>query len=159
MKLLARLFGRGVRANVEDCIHIAGVNIAVRLTKKYAHKYDRYDIDKVSALASAVTNELFGAPPGNEMGRQFLAANKELVESNLRELKDEPEICYIASLLCHTRANVAGNMGTVTPDMVLHAVKLRELGVLLPIEKVRLASSPEDLMRQTREFELWALSG
>src|SRR5216683_3913496 len=70
VKLLARLFGRGVRANVEDCIHIAGVNIAVRLTKKYAHKYDRYDIDKVSALAAAVTNELFGAPPGNEMGRQ-----------------------------------------------------------------------------------------
>ena len=157
MGLFARLFGRHFRAEVENCIHIAATAIAVRLFKKYAHKYPERDFETVSALAGAVTNELFGAPPSNETARQFLAANKEWVEVTLHELVEEPEICAIVSLLTHTRANIAGNTGTVTPEMVLSWRRLHDAGILLPIEKIQIPHSPEDLMRQVRGFELWTM--
>ena len=38
---------------------------AFRLYKKYSKQYGQ----QAAALASAVTNELFGAPPANEAGR------------------------------------------------------------------------------------------
>ena len=102
-----------------------------------------------------MANELFGAPPGNEVGRQFLQSNKDLVETNLRELKTEPRACEIVSVAAHTPMNVAGNSGNVTPEMLLWTVKLRDLGILLPIEKVRLPSSADEMKQQAREFELW----
>ena len=156
MGLLARLFGKQVLAEVDNCVHIAGTAIYVRLVEKYGRKFDKCEINTVSALAAAVTNELFGAPPGNEKGRQFLVANRKWVDACLRELKEEPQICYIVSLLTHTRGNAAGNSGTVTPGMLLSWRKLRQEGILLPIEQIQLSHSPEDLERRVREFEVWS---
>jgi hypothetical protein len=76
-------------------------------------------------LASAVTNELFGAPPGNKAWRQFLETNKELVETHLRAVKTEDRICQIVSVLAHSKVNIAARSGTVTPEMVMWITKLR----------------------------------
>lgn len=116
--------------------------------KEHTHK------DPMS-LAIAVTNELFGAQPGNETAREFFESNRPLVDAALRDIKNEPRICYIVSVITHMRANVAGNTGTVSPDMLSSWVKLREYGVLLPIEQIQRPTTPEALRQQAREFEQW----
>jgi|SRR5437867_85551 len=154
MGIFARFFSKPLRAEVENCIRGAGMVIAVRLVGSYTPQYGE---QKAAALASAVTNELFGAPPGNETGRQFLAGNKELVETRLRALKTEARICQIVSILAHTKFNIAGGTGTVTPEMVMWVAKLRDIGILLPAEQVTLPTSPDEIRQQVREFELWSL--
>ena len=42
-----------------------------------------------------MANELSGSPPGNQTGRQFLAGNKEFVETHLRALRTAAQICQI----------------------------------------------------------------
>ena len=80
MGILSRFFGKPLKSEVENCIRAAGMVIVVRLARRYGSQYGD---ESAFALASAVTNELFGAPPGNEIGRQFLASNKQLVETQL----------------------------------------------------------------------------
>lgn len=152
--IFARFFSKPLRTEVENCIRAAGMIIAVRLIGGYTAEYGE---EKASALASAVTNELFGAPPGNEAGRQFLAGNKELVETQLRALKAEARICQTVSMLAHTKFNIAGGTGTVTPEMMLWIAKLRDFGILLPAEQVTLPSSPDEMRQQIRDFEVSSL--
>jgi hypothetical protein len=154
MGILARFFSKPLQAEVENCIRGAGIIIVVRLIGKYAPQYGK---SKAAALGAAVTNELFGAPPGNETGRQFLAGNKELVETHLRALKTEAAICQIVSMLAHTKSNIAGNTSTFTPEMGRWIVKLRETGILLPVEQVTMPKSPDEMRQQIREFELWSM--
>ena len=154
MRLLARLFGGRVRAQIEEGAHVVGMAIYMHLYEAYAKQYGH---EKGVSLAIAVTNELFGAPPGNEIARAFLALNRSLVDAALRDIKNEPRICYIVSVITHMRANVAGNTRTVTGEMGLSWVRLRELGVLLPIDQIQRPTSPEDLMQQAREFEQWVV--
>src|SRR5262245_35420508 len=132
-RLLGRVFGGGLRRQVDECLAMIRMGIGLRLVRKYRPLYGD---EKASALAAAVTNGLFGAKPSNEVGREFIAANGDLVESKLRELKSEPEICHMVSLASHTLANIAGGMGTITGEMVGAWHKLDTLGIMLPIEKV-----------------------
>ena len=53
--LITRLFGGGSACRDRE----------FRLYKKYSKQYGQ----QAAALASAVTDELFGAPPANEAGR------------------------------------------------------------------------------------------
>ena len=53
--------------------------------------------------------------------------------------------------------NVAGNSGVFSAEMLQSAVKLRERGILLPIEQIRMPVTPEDLAQQAREFEQWVI--
>ena len=154
MSILGRLFGGRVRAEMENAIHAISVPLCVYLHRRYTGEFDE---TTAIGLAVAVTNELFGAPPGNETARQFLSTNGQLVETKLSEIRNVPQICRIVSVALHMRANVAGNAGTVTPQMIASAVKLRKLGVLLPVESLQLPSSSDDLMRQVREFEFWTM--
>ena len=154
MGMFARFFTKPLRAEVENCIRGAGMVIAVRLINKYTPQYGE---QKAAALASAVTNELFGALPGNQTGQQFLATNKELVESHLCAMKSEGRICQMVSVLAHTKFNIVGGTGSVTPEMVIWLAKLRDLGILLPVEEVSMPSSPDGLRQRVREFELWSL--
>src|SRR5438105_4119352 len=123
MGLLARFFRRRSLAQIDECAHIVGIAIYMHLSKAYAKQHGH---EKGMSLAIAVTNELFGAPPGNEIARAFLESNRSLVDSALRDVKSEPRICYIVSLITHMRANLAGNTGTVTQEMVLSWERLRE---------------------------------
>lgn len=153
MGILSRFFGKPLKAEVENCIRGAGMVIAVLLIGKYRPQYG----EQAAALASAVTNELFGAPPGNETGRQFLAANKQIVDTHLRELANESQICEIVSMLAHTKFNIAGNTASITPDMLMWVSRLRDFGILLPVEQVALPSSPDEMRERIRQFELWSL--
>jgi hypothetical protein len=154
MGIFSRFYSKPLRAEVEKSIRAAGIIIGVRLIAKYTPQHGH---SKATALGAAVTNELFGAPPGNETGRQFLAENKELVETHLRALKTEGPICRIVSMLTHTKCNIAGNTGVFSPEMLRWVAKLREVGILLPVEEVTLPTSLDEMRQQIREFELWSM--
>lgn len=153
MGIFSRFFSKPLKAEVENSIRAAGMVVAVRLINKYQPRYG----EQSAALASAVTNELFGAPPGNETGRQFLAKSKQLVETHLRELASEPQICQIVSMLAHTKVNIAGNTQSISPEMIMWASRLRDCGILLPVEQVAMPSSPDEMRQRVREFELWSM--
>jgi len=148
-QLLRRVFGGGLRDQVDDCLVMVRKGLALRLYAKYRPLYGE---EKAFELGAAVINALFGDQPTNERGREFIALNGEFVEAALRDLKNEPEICYMVSLATHTRANIAGGTGTLTGEMYGAIVKLTEYGILLPIEKVRMPSSLNELRQQTMEF-------
>lgn len=154
MGILARFFSKPLRAEVENSISAAGKVVVLWLMQRYTPQFGE---QMAVSLAAAVTNGLFGRPPGNEAGRQFLTANSELVETHLCRVKNEARICQMVSVLAHTQFNIAGNAGTITPEMIMWIAKLRDLGVLLPVESVTLPSSPDEMRRQVREFELWSL--
>jgi len=124
--------------------------LAVFLAERYAKQHHG---DKAIGLAVAVTNAFFGLPPTNEAGRTFLAAHGPFVEAALRDIKHEPRICHIVSVFTHMLGNVAGNGGTFSAEMLDSAVMLRQFGILLPVEQVQMPISPEELVRQAREFE------
>ena len=63
--LFTRLFGGGSACRDRNSARVTGVGVGIRLYKKYSKQYGQ----QAAALASAVTNELFGAPPANEAGR------------------------------------------------------------------------------------------
>jgi hypothetical protein len=128
--------------------------LGIFLFERYAKQYDG---DRAMALAAAVTNELFGLPPSNAAGRAFLTASGPLVEAALREIKSEPRVCYIVSVFTHMLGNVAGYRGTFSAEMLQSAARLREFGILLPIEQIRMPTTPEDLVQQAREFEQWVI--
>jgi hypothetical protein len=138
-----------LRAQVDECLGVIRMGIALRLVTKYRPQYGD---EKASSLAAAVANAVFGAAPINAFGRDFVTSNGDLVEARLRDLKSDPEICYIVSLASHTLANIAGGTGTITGEMIRAWDKLDKLGVMLPIEKVRMPKSLEDLRHQAGEF-------
>jgi hypothetical protein len=129
--------------------------LAVFLFERYARQHES---EEAMGLAVAVTNSLFGLPPTNEAGRAFLAAHGPLVGAALRDIKDEPRICHIVSVFTHMLGNVAGNTGAFSGEMLESAVKLRQLGILLPVEQVRVPTTPEGLVQQAREFEEWVMA-
>ena len=138
-----------MRRQVDESLAMIRMGIALRLVKKYRPQYGD---DKASALAAAVTNALFGAKPANDIGREFLASNGELVDTKLRDLKSEPEICYMVSLASHTLANIAGGLGTMTGEMIGAWDRLDKLGIILPIEKIQMPQSLDDLRLRASEF-------
>ena len=114
---------------------------------------DSYANSKVRFHASAVTNALFGVPPGNELGRQFLSSHQHLVDREFPLVREEPDICYMVSLLAHLKANIAGNTASFTGDQLLWFKKLDDAGILLPIEEIGMPDSIDDLLVQVRAFE------
>jgi hypothetical protein len=60
--LFTRLFGGGSACRDRNSARVTGVGVGTRLYKKYSKQYGQ----QAAVLASAVTNELFGAPPANE---------------------------------------------------------------------------------------------
>ncbi len=63
--LFTRLFGGGSACRDRNSARVTGIGVGIRLYKKYSKQYGQ----QAAALAWAVTNELFGAPPANEAGR------------------------------------------------------------------------------------------
>ncbi len=148
-RLLGRFFGGGLRHKVDESLGIIRLGIAVRLVKRYQKQYGE---DMASTLAAAVTNAIFGEKPSNDIGREFLLANGELVTAKLSDLKSEPEICYMISVATHTLANISGGLGTITGEMVAAWARLDRLGILLPIEKVQMPKSLDDLRVRAIDF-------
>jgi hypothetical protein len=144
MGLFTRLFGGQVRKQNERFNQIVGMAVAHYLLRKYK-RASQYDDDTALAVTAAVSNELFGMPPGNEKGRAFLATNKTLVDIELREIKNEPKICRIVSVANHLRANFAGNTSSITPEILMSLNKLHNFGILLPIENCSMPSSFEQI--------------
>jgi hypothetical protein len=143
-----------MRASIDQCIARIGIALCIYLTKIYSRHCDE---KMASALAGAVTNALFGRPPGNEFGREFLKTNKPLVDGQLRSMNSELRICQIVSIAAHFRMSVSGDMGSITPEMVLWINMLNDLEILIPKEKLTLPSSLEELRKEVTEFENWTM--
>jgi hypothetical protein len=154
MGLITRLFGGGMRKSINQCIARISIALCIYLVKLYSRHCDE---KMAAALAGAVTNALFGNPPGNEFGREFLKSNKPLVDGQLRSMNSELRICQIVSIAAHFRMNMSGDMGSITPEMVSWISMLNDLGILIPKEKLPLPSSLEELRKQVDEFENWTM--
>jgi hypothetical protein len=131
--------------------------LVVFLFERYAKQQDHEDDDQAIGLAGAVTNALFSLPPTNEVGRTFLATHGPLIERALRDIESEPRICHVVSVFTHMLCNVAGNSGTFSAEMLQSAVRLRQLGILLPIEQMQMPITPERLVQEVRDFEQWVV--
>ena len=78
-----------------------------------------------------------------------------LIELHIARIKEEPKICHIVSVLTHSLANLSANTCAITPDMLKSWVKLTDLGILLPIEKISMPSSLDELVQQATKFQAW----
>jgi hypothetical protein len=152
--LITRFFGGNVRSQIEGCIAASHKLIALYLLEKYRAVFAE---ERAVALAVAVSNELFGRPPGNEAGQSFLTANRSLVEEHLARLKNEPELRQIMSTVVGLKLSIARNSGRLTPEMQNWAMKLSELGILFPTSEMTLPDSLEGLQQQVRAFEIKVL--
>ena len=60
-----------------------------RLAHRYVAKMGR---EEAGLLAGAITNELFSNVPSNPKGQSFLESNRDLVEKEIANLRDDEEI-------------------------------------------------------------------
>lgn len=155
MGFFTRLFSKPMRNEVETSCRAAGMAICLYLFKRYE---GRYGEQTAAALAAAVANGLFDMPPGNETGREFLNANVPLIESHIRALSSEFEIRSIFSKLAHTKFNIAGKTGTLTPQMILWLKKMEQLGILIPIDQIVLPPTIDEMKIQVANFQMWVQS-
>jgi len=170
MILLEILALTKAKAQIAARVRIIHVSAAVYLMEKYEAEYDK---DMAASLAAAVANMLFESSPGNQVGRDFLAANISLVDSELRKISADSKIRKIVSRQAYVRSKVmeygamiihpklqwAVKLGP-TPEWILWISKMKELGFLRTDEQIDSdwPSSMDDLMRKAREFEMWVLS-
>ena len=170
MGLLELLAAKKSKAQIEDCVRIIKFSVFRYLINRYKAEYNE---DTALGLGAAVTNALFGDDPGNQTGRDFLAANMSLVDAKLREIAADSKICSMVSLCVYTRFSAAGLEAMaihpilqrvvkagVTPELGGWLAKMKDLGILLPDEKIGSdwPSSMDEFMRKAREFETWVLS-
>ena len=136
---------------MDKAFHAIAEVLFVYFQRQYAP-----DMDERMAmeLATRVTFILLGPPPDDAKALLSLPVDADLVEIKLSQIKKDPEVCRMVSVFRHIRAEVAG---AVLPDTAKLDAKLQKLGILLPVEQIRLPSSHRELMRQVREFESWTM--
>jgi len=147
MGFLARFFSRPLRKELEGLLRSTGVLVFLRLVHKYTPEYGE---EKSISIASAVTNELFGNPPTNDIGRQFLSDNQNLVSTKIKELKDEPQICEIVSILLNAKFVLASGSGTISPELLVLMDKLKQYGILNLSDNLTL----DQVRNKVKEFEV-----
>ena len=82
---------------VAESLDLFAYTLFLYLRLEYLRKYDE---DMADLLAVAVSNELLSRPPGNEKGAEFLSSNRTMVESHVRELSSERDLCAAISEAC-----------------------------------------------------------
>ena len=129
-------------------IHVA---CALYIYDKYKSEYGE---EKAGALGAAVTNELFGRQPSNEVGLTFLEQNKVLVDEKVREIVRDERISDIVSIAAYMHGDALFLQKERADDQakwLLWADKLKDMGILLPKEKINQA----DFLRMANDFEGW----
>ncbi len=172
MGLFKLIAAKRAKTQIENCVKMFHIYTTVHLMKKYKDEYDGVTNLKI---ATAVANELFGFQPSNQSERDFLAdkLNMSLVDSELRKIAADSKICRVVSVCAYVRSNAAayGAMAIhpklqwavktgLTPELLQWVVKMKELGILLPDEKIDSdwPSSMDDFRRKAMEFKNWVLT-
>lgn len=155
MGLLRRFFigGRTPHGDTE-CIRTLTIIVHSFLFQKFSRKHG---LKTGSMLAPLVSNALFSMEPANsEEGLRFLQCSAELFDAELRDLSQLPELCYIVSLATHVLAELPGRERPPSPDQAKRARALRQMGILLPREAIRIPTSSREFMRVVKRFGRWA---
>ncbi len=103
--------------------------VYARLSKKYI---DQYGQDEAGPLAAAVTNVLFSLPPINKEGKEFLDSHKEIVKSELSDLKNDEDIRQAVTNAIRIKMNIiysSQESGAYDKNLGKPYVKLLELGL------------------------------
>ena len=64
-------------------------------------------MDTAASLSAAVGNEVFGDPPGNQRGSDYLNTNRELVVEKIHELGADPELRREVNLAVRAKLTLA----------------------------------------------------
>jgi hypothetical protein len=152
MSFLSKLF-KGHINKINEQIDTVSIIIMMAAAKRLLDKYrKKYSEEISSLLAAAVVNKLFNKEPSNDIGRNFLNDNKELVSRELSKIKDDNDICYIVSMVAHLKANIAGNSAQFTDSLLIWISKLKELDIIIPIDKINMPNSIDELSEVARAF-------
>ena len=156
MGLLAKLFGGRVAHTYKECLRVLTLTRHNYLFSKYTLKYGP---KTASILAPFVGNALSGfeISSEDEEQRKFLDSNRHLLDDELKELSEEPEICHIVSVAAYVVGELNGTQDAFSTDRAQGAKILRDFGILLPKESIQMPSSSNAFMRQVRHFQRWTL--
>ncbi len=143
---------QNVLTGIDKAHDLINAGAGIYLFTKYRREYKEEDAAK---LAAAVTNELFGHKPSNEIGFKYLEDNKALIMQKFSEIKNEKNFCYYISISAHLKANSAANTRKLTGDILLWIDKLTKAGILIPIEKIDMPKSNSKFFEVANNFISW----
>ena len=110
-------------------VDMVRIGIFGRLAYRYASKMER---EKAGLLAAAVTNELFSSSPSNPKAEKFLESNRELIEREIYNLRDDDEIRNAITQAIRVKALVLHEKTENTQETLALLEKLLKLGILVP---------------------------
>ena len=110
-------------------IEMVKMGIYGRLSERYR---TRYEEEQSVLLAGAVVNELFSNTPSSPHAQQFLAANKETIQQELGNLRDDDEIRHAITQALRVKLILTAALNAqARGDAPAPLEKLRELGLLV----------------------------
>ncbi len=126
------MFGRKKKLikKMSGAIDLVKMGIYMRLESNFLRKYAE---DFSGLLSAAIVNVLFDQSPSNLKASEFSASNKDLINQELRNLKDDEDIRKVV-----TEAVRAKSVLLIAQDQnaavscAEHLEKLRDLGILIP---------------------------
>lgn len=111
---------------------------------------DQYGREEGILLAGAVVNEIFSGLPTRAEAKEFAASNKEVIERELSNLKNEDEIRKIITQAVRVKIIITVAQGIRNRQEIVEPLeKLERLGLLVPGGE---APTPESFLSQAREF-------
>ena len=137
---------------IEKAFDIINMNAGVYLYSKYKQEYEK---EVAVKIASAVTNEIFGHKPSNEIGIKYLEDNKKLIEEKLGDLKREKTFCHYVSIAIHLQFNKNVALSKVSGDNIIWTEMLATAGILIPIAETDMPKSNSELFKITNNFTEW----
>jgi hypothetical protein len=143
---------QNVLTGIDKAHDLINMGAGIYLYSKYKKEYNK---EFAAKLGAAVTNELFGYKPSNEIGIKYLEDNKALVQKKFLEIKNDKKLCYYVSIAAHLKANSLANTHRLSGEILLWINKLAEVGILIPIEKIDMPKSNSEFFEISNEFILW----
>ncbi len=153
MNFLPSFYKRRLLKRYEQTDNVAKIimlSTANRLLEKYKNNYDE---DFVPLLVAAIVNRLFYKEPSEDFSRKFSNENKELIYSELSKIKDEPDICYMVSMVAHLKSIIAGNSLDFKEVVHRWISELKGLNIFMPIEKIKMPNSIDEFIEIARSFQ------
>jgi hypothetical protein len=110
-------------------VNMVKVGVFGRLSSRFRVKYGE---EKGNLLAAAVTNELFSSPSLNRKGKKFLKSNRETVQKELSDLRNDDEIRNAVTQAVRVKVIISQAQSNQAKESLLSPLeKLKELGILV----------------------------
>ncbi len=123
--------------------------VSERLETRYRSKYDR---ETASLMAGAVRNELFFERASNAGNYNFAVGNLEAIEDELTRIQADEEIREAVTNALWVLVDCSELMGhDALVSSLQHIQRSKEMGILLPSEKIKTAESFLEFARTFHE--------